>query len=117
MPSTHQFVAEWNPEKFLRWAGAIAPVVQDYIAKLLEIAAYPEQAYRGCVGVLAFDKKYGRDRFIKAIERATQYDAYSYTVVRKILQNGLDRLLSEDDHPDPPPMPAHDNIRGPGAYQ
>lgn len=117
MPSTHQFVAEWNPEKFLRWAGAIAPVVQNYIAKLLEIAAYPEQAYRGCVGVLAFDKKYGRDRFIKAIERATLYDAYSYTVVKKILQNGLDRLLSEDDHPDPPQMPTHDNIRGPEAYQ
>lgn len=117
MPSSHQFVAEWNPEKFLRWAGAIAPVVQDYIAKLLEVATYPEQAYRGCVGILSFDKKYGRERFIKAIERATHYEAYSYTIVKKILQNGLDRILSDNELPEPPEMPTHDNIRGPEAYQ
>jgi transposase len=117
MHSSNQFVAEWNPEKFLRWAGAIAPVVQDYIAKLLEIASYPEQAYRGCVGILSFDKKYGRERFIKAIERAIHYEAYSYTVVKKILQNGLDRILSDEEHSQPPQTPPHDNIRGPEAYQ
>ena len=117
LPSSHQFVADWHPDKFINWAGAIAPVVKDYITGVLKAATYPEQAYRSCVGILSFDKKYGRQRLIKAVERATHFDAYSYTIIKKILQNGLDQLLPDEEQPSLPPLPPHDNIRGPESYQ
>lgn len=117
LSSAHQFVSEWNPEKFTNWAGAIAPVVKDYIARILEVATYPEQAYRSCVGILSYERKVGRERLIKAVERATFYGAYNYTIIRKILQTGLDQIAPAADIHPPSSLPPHDNIRGPQSYQ
>jgi len=117
MASTHQFVSDWNPDKFIGWAASIAPVVKDYITRILDAATYPEQAYRSCVGILGYDKKVGRERFIKAIERAAYYGAFNYTMVKKILQAGLDQVPLSDENNQQLPLPDHDNIRGPQAYQ
>ena len=117
MPSTHQFVSEWNPDKFIDWATAIAPVVKDYIVRVLDSTAYPEQAYKSCVGILSREKIVGRERFIKAIERATFYGTYNYSIIRKILASGLDQLELTDDDPPSATLPSHDNIRGAGFYQ
>ena len=117
MASTHQFVSEWNPDKFISWAASIAPVVREYITRILQSATYPEQAYRSCVGILSYDKKAGRQRFINAIERATYYGAFNYTTIKKILQIGLDQLAFGDDNSTSTTLPDHDNIRGPEAYQ
>jgi len=116
MASTHQFVSDWNPDKFTSWAASISPVVKEYITRILQTATYPEQAYRSCVGILSFDKKVGRQRFINAVERATYYGAFNYTMIKKILQCGLDKVAFGDDT-SPGPLPVHDNIRGPQAYQ
>lgn len=117
MSSTHQFVGDWNPDKFISWAGAIAPVVKDYITRILEAATYPEQAYRSCVGILSFEKKAGRQRLVAAVERATYYGAFNYTMIKKILQNGLDTVAFGDDTTTPGSLPDHNNIRGPHSYQ
>jgi transposase len=117
LSSTHQFVSEWNPEKFTSWAGAIAPVVRQYITRVLDSSTYPEQAYRSCVGILSYEKKVGRERFIKAVERASFYGAYNYTIIRKILQNGLEQLLPVEETGAQQSLPVHDNIRGPESYQ
>lgn len=116
MASTHQFVSDWNPDKFTGWAASIAPVVKDYITRVLEASTYPEQAYRSCVGILSYEKKVGRQRFINAVERATYYGAFNYTMIKKILQSGLDQVAFGDETASHP-LPAHDNIRGPQAYQ
>jgi transposase len=115
MASSHQFVSDWNPEKFINWAAAISPVVKDYVIRILDAAAYPEQAYRSCVGILSYEKKVGRQRFITAIERATYYGAFNYTMIKKILQCGLDKVAFGDEVTTL--LPAHDNIRGAAAYQ
>jgi transposase len=117
LASTHQFVSDWNPDKFTSWAASISPVVADYIHRILLAATYPEQAYRSCVGILSFEKKVGRQRFLHAIERATYYGAFNYTMIKKILQCGLDKVAFGDEATSPDPLPAHDNIRGPEAYQ
>jgi hypothetical protein len=57
LASTNQFVSDWNPEKFISWAAAIAPSVKDYVEHILQAATYPEQAYRSCVGILSFEKR------------------------------------------------------------
>jgi transposase len=115
LPSTHQFVCEWNPEKFLTWADRIAPEVKEYINMVLENKSYPEQTYRSCVGILAFDKKAGRERLINACKRAMDYGVYNYKVIEKIINNKLDRSPSEKGPQKV--LPFHENLRGPEYYK
>ncbi len=117
LPSTHQFVSDWNPDKFINWASAISPVVKDYIVAILERKPYPEQAYRSCVGILSQEKKVGRQRFIKAVERATHFGAYNYKTIERILRNGLDKLDENQQDSTQTSLPFHDNIRGAEDYK
>ena len=96
LSSEHQFVSDWHPEKFITWAAQINPIVHQYILKILESKAYPEQTYRSCVGILAYDKKAGRDRLIAACKRASEFGAYSYTVIKNIIDKKLDRQSPEE---------------------
>jgi hypothetical protein len=38
------------------------------------------------------EKKVGKERLVKAIQRATFYGAYNYTIIKNILQAGLDQV-------------------------
>lgn len=116
LPSTHQFVSDWNPDKFIQWAAGIDPAVKDYITHILDSKVYPEQAYRSCVGILSQERKVGRERLINAVIRAAQFGAYNYTTVHKILTLGLDRL-EEPAEPASGALPFHENIRGAGHYR
>lgn len=40
LPSAHQFVSDWNPDKFLSWAARIDPKVKEYITAILESKTY-----------------------------------------------------------------------------
>ena len=62
------------------------------------------------------EKKVGKDRLIKAVERAIFYGAYNYTIIKKILQGGLDQIDPADDIHPVVPLPSHNNIRGPQSY-
>jgi hypothetical protein len=117
MSSSHQFVSEWNPDKFIGWATAISPVLRDYITRILETASYPETAYRSCVGILSYERKVGRERLVQAVERATFFGAYNYTIIKKILQSGLDQLAFGEEVPTGQTLPDHANIRGAAAYK
>src|SRR5208282_4169593 len=84
LPSTHQFVADWNPTKFIKWAASIHADVEQYIKKVLDSNAYPEQTYRSCVGILSMEKKVGTERLIAACRRADYFNAYNYKVIFNI---------------------------------
>jgi transposase len=114
LPSSHQFVSEWNPSKFIEWAGHIHPDVKAYIMNVLENKSYPEQTYRSCVGILSFEKKAGRDRLIAACQRATAFGAFNYKVIEQIINNKLDRLDTKKENLT---LPLHENIRGAGYYK
>ena len=114
LPSSHQFVSEWNPSKFTEWAGHIHPDVKAYIMNVLENKSYPEQTYRSCVGILSFEKKAGRDRLIAACQRATAFGAFNYKVIEQIINNKLDRLDTKKENLT---LPLHENIRGAGYYK
>ncbi len=115
MPSTHQFVSERNPEKFLTWAKGIHPDVHAYIQQILDHYSYPKQAYKSCLGVLSLDKKIGRQRLINAVKRAFSFGTYNYSVIVRILRSGLDRLAVEDEISDK--TIDHPNIRGAKEYR
>jgi transposase len=114
LPSSHQFVSEWNPSKFIEWAGHIHPDVESYITKVLENKSYPEQTYRSCAGILSFEKKAGKDRLIAACQRASSFGVYNYKVISQIINNRLDRV---DTKAKQTTMPLHENIRGANYYK
>lgn len=116
MASTHRFISEWTPERFISWAASIHEDVRLYVLKVLDRKQHPEQAYKSCLGILGFTKKVGNERLIKACQRALGYGAYNYKTIQKILERELD-LRDTPDETDQLKMPFHDNIRGENYYQ
>ena len=116
LASTHRFVSDWTPERFISWAQGIHEDVKLYILKVLDRKQHPEQAYKSCVGILGFAKKVGNGRLIKACQRALGYGAYNYKTIQRILEKELD-LQDSPDETDQLRMPFHDNIRGESYYQ
>ena len=116
MATTHRFVTDWTPERFLEWAASIHDDVRLYILKVLERKQHPEQAYKSCVGILGFAKKAGNERLINACRRALGFGIYSYKTIQMILEKNMDQY-PESLFADELPMPDHDNIRGEDYYQ
>jgi len=114
LASTHRFVSDWTPERFITWAEAIHEDVKTYILKVLAKRQHPEQAYKSCIGILGFAKKLGNDRLTKACQRALGYGIYNYKTIQNILEKGLDNE-DETKQGDENDMPTHENIRG-GNY-
>ena len=117
LPSTHRFVSEWSPEKFIHWAAHISPEVKTYIEALLGQKIHPEQAYRSCMGILSLEKKIGRERFINVIRRGHYYHIYHYKAIMKIVDGGLDMLHDPEQEVHAECLPHHHNIRGKESYQ
>ncbi|GHV21098.1 integrase [Bacteroidia bacterium] len=116
LPSQHQFVSDWNPEKFTKWAAGISPAVKEYIEGVLSQSAYPETLYRACVGILSMAKKVGKERLIKACEIGNQMKTYNYGFISRILKNGTDKLLAGNQN-QPTQTPEHENLRGEAYYK
>ena len=116
LPSHHRFVAEWSPEKFIKWAGDIGEPTHELIRMVLQAKSHPEQGYKSCLGILSLSRKVGRERLNKACERALYYQNYNYQVVKKILEKGLEQT-SPIEQGTQTKIPFHDNIRGQEYYK
>ena len=114
LASQHQFLTDWNPEKFLHRAHEIHEDVASYIAKVLEAKAFPEQAYKSCSGILNFARRVGHDRLIDACRWAEHIGQYSYRAIEDILQKHLDKLQPTVEEIE---IPFHENIRGKEYYK
>jgi transposase len=114
LPSTHRFISDWSPEKFLSWASAVGEETEKVISKILETKAHPEQAYKSCVGILSYGKKVGYQRLNQACRRADEFGSYSYRTVKNILTNNYDSLSKEEQNQYQ--SPKHENIRGSEYY-
>lgn len=114
LASTHKFVSEWNPDTFIMWGNAVHEDVGNYLSKLLADKSHPEQGYKSCMGILSFERRYGKDRLIKACQRGLAYEIYNYKMIQDILIQKLDFHNEKgelDIH-----MPEHENIRGSKYY-
>lgn len=116
LATTHRFLTDWTPERFLEWAASIHEDVRLYIHRILERKTHPEQAYKSCMGILSFSKKAGNDRLISACRRALDYGIYNYKTIHTILEKNMDQY-EESLFADELPMPSHDNIRGEDYYK
>jgi transposase len=114
LASTHKYLTEWNPERFIKWAGSIDESVKEFIIRLMESKSHPEQSYKACQGVLGYERKVGRERLINACKRAIEYENYSYHSIKTILENKYDQLTYTELSTE---IPQHENIRGENYYQ
>ncbi|MGH9002149.1 MAG: IS21 family transposase [Acidimicrobiia bacterium] len=115
MPASHRAHLEWTPSRLIDWARTVSPATASLVERILASRAHPEHAYRTCLGLMSLSKRYGNDRTGAACERALAAGAVSYTSVKSILAEGLDRLPLPSPSPAPPP-PDHDNLRGPDYW-
>jgi transposase len=116
MPSDHQFYSEWSPQRFIHWAEKIGPETTKIVQ--LEFAArqHPEQAYRTCLGILGFARKYSSARLEAACHYALANEIHSYRGIKNILVNRIDQLPGSEGVSQPALLPPHSNIRGKEYY-
>jgi len=115
LASTHKFVTEWTPQRFINWAESIDDNVKQMIIHILDKKQHPEQAYKSCMGILSLVKKVGEARLINACKRALEYNIHNYKIVQNILERGLDQV--EKDSQLEQTLPEHNNIRGENYYK
>jgi hypothetical protein len=113
MPVNHQFVSDWNPPRFIRWAQQMGEHVQWIIEYIQAQQQHPEQGYKVCLGILNLEKKFTKDRLEKACIRAINFQHVSYKSIKNILVNNLKDCQMECFEP----LPEHQNVRGRQYYQ
>jgi transposase len=117
MPRNHQ---EWrksegfDAEYFLNNAAKIGPATKWAIGQVLASRYHESQAYRSCPGVFSLGKTYSPERLEAAATRLQVAGKATYSMLRNVLEKKLDIATSTPDLFTPP---AHENIRGPAAYQ
>ena len=114
MPSSHRRFADWTLERIKRKAGEIGPSASALVDIILRERPHPEQGFRSCIGITRLATQYDRQRVNAACERALELGTRSYTSVKSILQNRLDRKRPEQAADEPAIV--HANIRGPTYY-
>ena len=115
MPPSHRAHLEWTPSRLVAWASTVSPHAAALAEKMLASRPHPEHSYRACLGLMGLAKRYGNERLGAACERALASGAISYTSVKSILAQNLDRAPLPAASPAPAPA-EHENLRGAGYY-
>lgn len=118
MPPNHQRMQQikgWNKEDLLSQAARIGTYTAKAAGLMLENSIYIEQNYKACFGMLMLQKKYTPQRLEAACNRALQGSRINYTMIKNILEKGLDKQLPLFDNESN--IPPHGNIRGKDNYQ
>jgi transposase len=115
MPESHRAHLEWSPQRLIDWAASTSGSAAELMEQLLASRPHPEHAYRAGMGIMGLARRYGPERFEAACARAVTSGAISYSSVKSILAEGLDRLPLPTSQEVPPP-PEHDNLRGADYY-
>jgi len=117
MPPNHQHMHQikgWNKEDLLAQARGLGSCVEQAASLILESNFLVEQNYKSCFGMLMLKNKYGVLRLEAACSRVLQGPKVTYTMIKNILERGLDKLTNP---PEQSTTPTHENIRGKENYQ
>lgn len=116
-PPAHQEMLKWTPERIMEWAGKTGVYTKELVTAIMDVAQYPEQGYRACLGVIRLNKKYPGERLESACKRALVYGNTSYQGVKNILLKNLDMTPLNLEIATPVQKPVlHSNIRGAKYY-
>jgi transposase len=115
MPSDHQFVDGWRPDKFISWAEKMGGSVKEFIQLMLDQREHPQQAFKACMGVLYLGKKYDENDIQLVCKKAIEFNSISYRFIANSLKNKTYKIEEED--PEDFKLPFHENIRGKDNYK
>lgn len=117
MPPNHsrmQQIKGFNRDDLLAQALRIGEQTHQVASIILQSSIYMEQNYKSCFGMLMLHKKHGYPRLNAACTRALLSPRINYTMIKNILEKGLDKQQEAESAP---PIPPHENIRGADYYQ
>jgi transposase len=117
MPANHQFMKDLNAERLVAWASDIGPQTRALIQAALRSRAYPEQAFRTCLGILRLARKYDRISLEAACQIAGEARDYSYKGVEQELVTLLAQAAAQPAGSAAETLPVHANIRGAEYYR
>lgn len=116
-------VAGWNNEYFSKWGHKLHITIGQYLDHLLDKYAYPQTAYKQCLGIVNYAEKanIGIERLVTDCRMGLEAGAYSYGYIDRVLKSKgdlfyLDAQKTEADHTEEPTI-EHENIRGKEHYK
>lgn len=113
--SYHQQYLDRSPQYYINQAEKKSATLHKLVSLIFKQDRYPEQLYRSCDGLFNLFRKTDSQRFEKACQMAIEYQNYSYTFIRNLLQNriteGTPQSVPEKN------LPKHKNLRGKKYYQ
>jgi len=109
MPAHHRFVLNADVNWFQQEAEKIGPHTATYFTVLLKSRAFPQQAYRTCLGILDLARKHSHARLEIVCERLLPAHLLSYKDVKAELERLSANLPAQ-------PFPVHENVRGQSYY-
>jgi len=113
MPSAHQVIADWNPQRLVNQASQVGEAVSRVVEQVLARKQHPEQGFKACQGIIRLADRFSKERLDQACKKAIELDYYSYRGIENMLKNNL-----EAQQPDLfDTLPDHGNLRGEGFYQ
>jgi len=113
MPENHRRQLENSKRTgsdYLNWAATIGDSTREVIERMLRDKPFEVQAYRSCMGVLQYAKKFSPEKLEAACTRALQMGSPFYTTIKKLLKNPQPEARSM------PPLPRHENLRSPAEF-
>lgn len=99
---------------FLEQATRVGPATRWVVQQVLLSRIHQAQAYNSCKGILHLAHKYSDQRLEAACERCRQVGKGTYSMIKRILQRGLEQAPSP---PEQLSLGLHENIRGGENYQ
>jgi len=117
MPEKHLKYSEtlgWDAEYFLSLAAKIGESSVVVFRKILESKEFIEQTYRACLGMKRLSEIYSPARLEAACSRVQNASRVTYTMIRNVLENNLDKQA--ETQLELFIIPDHENIRGEGNY-
>jgi transposase len=116
MPPNHQAMKNkkgWTKESLLKQATELGSSIGKAAELILDSNFMVEQNYKSCYGMMMLKNKYTVERLEAACGRALQGTRVNYTMIKNILERGLDKQKTEEP---PGSFITHGNIRGKENY-
>lgn len=111
--SQHRHYRDRSPDYYLRLAEKKSTTLHQLIRLIFSQNRYPEQLYKTCEGLFSLQRKTEADPFERACQMAIDYQNYSYTFIKNILEN---KMTEQDPVVSDKPLPRHNNLRGKDHY-
>ena len=97
MPEKHRQYAQWNAERFIRWAGDIGPCTRQAVKAIIASRKVEEQSYKTCIALLKLSDTYSAQSLEQACRKALSFATIpSFRSVRAILKTLKEETVSKE---------------------